>query len=168
MMGMGMGSVAWELRRHFRPRLNLPAWVQKSAVHCARQDRRSAALWIKTRCDQPMPGDEIPSAAALGQCGQGVGRAHDADVAEGAEGEQIVVTGDDEIGGGGERTGEHGIIVGVARGGGYGEWFNQRDQGAVVGAHAATVLPTWRMRLANFSRPRTSASSSSNAAPVSK
>ena len=56
---------------------------------------------------QKAPSDRHPFlAAALGERGQSIGRAYDADLAEGAEGEQIVVAGGDEIGAGGECTGE--------------------------------------------------------------
>lgn len=44
-------------------------------------------------------------------------RGEDADVAEGANVQKIAIAGDDENGVGGERTGEHVIIVGIARGG---------------------------------------------------
>lgn len=54
----------------------------------------------------------VSSAGIWGDEGERFVGWHDADVAEGAEGEEVLVAGDDEIGTGGERTSEHGIIVG--------------------------------------------------------
>jgi len=43
------------------------------------------------------------------------GRVHDLDAVEVLEVEQVAVAGDDEVGGGGERAGKHGIIGRIAR-----------------------------------------------------
>ena len=60
----------------------------------------------------------LTAGAALTACGDdGVecfARAEYADVAERSELQQVVIAGDDERGVGGERTGEHVIIVGIA------------------------------------------------------
>lgn len=61
----------------------------------------------------------VTSARLCGDEGERFVGWHDADVAEGAEGEQILVAGDDEVGAGAERAGEHGIIIGIARGRGH-------------------------------------------------
>jgi hypothetical protein len=57
----------------------------------------------------------------------------DGDVAEGAEREQIIVAGDDQRSLGGDRAGEHVVIVGIVADGGWqGLRFDEGGQAAVV------------------------------------
>ena len=65
-------------------------------------------MWepVAKKCDR--------SAARLGDERERLARREDADGAKRIEGPQILIAGDDEAGVGGERTGEHLIVVGIA------------------------------------------------------
>lgn|GEM_PF-2528353 len=86
-------------------------------------------------------------------------RGEDADVAEGTEVEEVAITGDDEDRLGGERTGEHVIVVGIARGGFERRGPDDRARARNPASISRGELPMRVMRAANFSRESTSSSS---------
>lgn len=70
----------------------------------------------------------------LDEC-ERLSRAEDIDALELFEDQQVLVAGDDEGGFGGERTGKHVIIIGIAAHGGDGEDAHESGQGAIACEH---------------------------------